>query len=232
MSLEVLLAVSAVKGADEDTFEDTRIHEDIGVFKYFHKYFVKPVSYMFSSRILRKALLKAIGDIEGKTVIDVSAGDDEIVLEIAKKADKVYANDIAIVSMEPLMRGIENIEFTEKNLLKIRKPRNKKYDVVICKNTLHHFYTPRQIEKALLKLQRLGKRVVIMDVEDPRKHWLSRLWNAYYAFLLKDQGGFFISFQQFKQALREVFGGDVESIRKVKTIKGTYMLAIIHSNDK
>jgi len=67
-----------------------------------------------------------------------------------------------------------------------------------------------------------------MDIENPALSRKARLWNAYYVFMLKDQGGFFISYDQFADMLACVFGGLTIKTKKINTIKGDYMLAEIY----
>ena len=224
--LQKILAGCEIPGVTDETYEDARLHKDIGVGKYLHKYIVRPIADYGSSRVLRNAVLRAAGNIEGKTVLDVSVGDDHTILKIADKAEHVYANDISIHAMVPVIQAHtqENITFSHENFLTLKTP---KCDVVICKNTLHHLNTPTQIQRALMKLKRLGKKIVIMDVEDPKLTARARAWNAYYVFMLKDQGGFFINYDQFKQVLQTVYKGMSIRTRKVSTIKGNYMLAVV-----
>jgi len=117
-----------------------------------------------------------------------------------------------------------NITFSHKNFFDLEIPQA---DIVICKNTLHHMNTINQIEQALFKLEKLGKKIVIMDVENPKLTPLARFWNAYYVFLLKDQGGFFIDYNQFKNTLATVYKPARIKTKRIKTIKGYYMLAEI-----
>lgn len=226
--LQTILAGIAVAGRGEDSYEDASLYADLGVAKYIHGLLIKPISYWFSSRILRNSILDAIGDVKGKSVLDVSCGDDPTIIKIAKRAKKTYANDIVLESMLPNIEKSKKenvkIHFSQGNLLDINM---KKVDVVLCKNTLHHMNTAKQIEKSLRKLKRLGKKIIIMDIENPKLSRLARLWNAYYVFMLKDQGGFFIDYSQFCRVLQVVFADRHFETKKVKTIKGNYMLAVI-----
>lgn len=225
--LQEILAGKEVPGITDESYEDVRLHKDIGIGKYIHKYIVKPVSQRGSSRILRREILKASGKLENKTVLDVSVGDDKTILRIADRARLVYANDISIHTMVPVILAHyqDNIIFSHENLLDLKVPR---CDIVICKNTLHHFKTVDQITRAFKKLRKLGKKIIIMDIEDPKLSAKARLWNAYYVFMLKDQGGFFINYSQFKKALRIAYEGMSIKTKKISTIKGHYMLAIVN----
>ena len=89
--------------------------------------------------------------------------------------------------------------------------------------------TINQIEKTLKVVKALGNRIVIMDIEDPKRRFRAYLWNAYYRIALKDQGQFFITFEQFIQAIRVVFLNAKIHFKRINTIKGTYMLAVIEN---
>ena len=222
-----ILAEGQVNEELNESYEDARLYKDIGVARYFHKWIVKPIARYGSTRLLRKAILNAVGDVRGKTVIDVSCGDDVTILKIADKAKRVIANDISIHAMIPVIQASyqDNIQFTHSNFTEdLDVPQA---DIVICKNTLHHLNSVGQIEKALRKLKKLGKKIVIMDIENPKFSARARLWNAYYIFLLKDQGRFFISYDQFKSVLQVVYKNMDIRTKKIKTIKGYYMLAIV-----
>jgi hypothetical protein len=103
----------------------------------------------------------------------------------------------------------------------------KKADYVICKNTLHHLKTSKQIRKALDQLKKLGKRIIIMDVQNPSDNLLAKIWNIYYRFLLGDQGENFLTYMEFSSHLKHVYSDRRVKLRKVNTIKGPYMMAVI-----
>lgn len=213
-------------GKDQSTFENEELHEYKPYIKFIHKFIVKPISYLGSSKILRKKLLSAVGDTQGKTIIDVSCGDDEIIFSLARNAKKVTASDISATAMAPLVekaKHINNLKFQINNLIDLKGS----YDIVVCKNTLHHMNTVKQVEKALRVLKGLGTKIIIMDIQNPKIGFLSRLWNLYYRIALKDQGSFFMDYNQFIQVIRVVFLTNKIEFKRVNTIKGTYMLAII-----
>ena len=57
------------------------------------------------------------------------------------------------------------------------------------------------MELLLKTLKQLGKRIIILDIEDPKRSLLASLWNNYYVHILKDQGGLFMSFDQFQDLI-------------------------------
>lgn len=228
-TIESILLGCSVLNRDENTFEDAKVYDDIPFFvKVIHKYLVKPISKYGSSDILKREILSAVGDTKNKKIIDVSVGDDETILSLCNGAKKAVANDLVDSTMDGLRGKSNTLTFTNKNILDLNG--KEKYDVVLCKNTLHHLNTPKQIEKALNKLKQITAKkgvIILMDIEKPSLSLRARLWNAYYVFMLKDQGGFFISYSQFRDIVSITFNEFSYQFKKVETIKGHYMFAKI-----
>lgn len=203
--------------------ENNEVYQTLGWRCKFHELVIKPISYYFSSRILRNEVLNAVGDVKGKRVIDASCGDDTVCVYLKGMGAKVTCNDLCPDSMKPL-RKYKGIKFTNKNVLDLKSKR--KYDVVLFKNTFHHLSSTSEIKECLNVLIKLGKKVVIMDIDNPRKYWLSRLWNNYYRYFLKDQGNFFIDYEKFCKYILNI--APEAKIKRIKTIKGYYMLAVLN----
>ncbi|OGE31582.1 hypothetical protein A2631_00405 [Candidatus Daviesbacteria bacterium RIFCSPHIGHO2_01_FULL_44_29] len=202
--------------------------ETLGKIYYFHKYLVKPIAYFGSSRILKGILFKTIQDrcTHKGLVLDVACGDDKLLFSIAKIAKLVVANDISRQSMSKLIHRPENnIIFSNRNLLDLVFKNT--FDVVICKNVMHHMRSIEEIELLLKTLKQLGKRIIILDIEDPKRSFIASLWNNYYVHILKDQGGLFMSFEQFKDLINLSYSKSTRTLKKIQTIKGPYMLAVI-----
>jgi len=222
-----LLTQKVIEPPLEEVDSDTHL----GLVRYFHRYFIKPLFYYGSSKILQNAILRNAVSVDGaavKTIVNVACGDDETILRLTRNAKLVVANDISRYSMRDLIEKSdrENIIFTNQNLLELAF--KKMFDAVICKNVMHHMKNTDEIELMLEVLKNLGKRIIIMDIENPRKTFLARLWNNYYVKILKDHGGFFIDFSQFKKIM-ELYYHQARHIQcsTIRTIKGVYMLAVI-----
>lgn len=205
-----------------------------GFIRYFHHYFIKSISYYGSSKILQNAVFRNAVSVDGmpaQTIVNVACGDDKTILRLAHNAELVVANDISRHSMQDIIKrsnqkNIKNIIFTNQNLLELDF--RKKFDVVICKNVMHHMKNTSEIELLLEILKNLGKRIIIMDIENPRKTFLARLWNNYYVKILKDQGKFFMNFSQFKEIM-QLYYQQAKRVEcsTIRTIKGIYILAVI-----
>jgi len=198
-----------------------------------HRFIVKPLLYLFVSRPLKRKIRSFIGD--AKTVLDVSAGDDKLIIEIAVKNDVqlCVANDISWRRMaslrEKARRRHIGMIFTNHNMAEL--PFKKKFDVVICKNSLHHARTKEELLSVLRGVLQQGKRIIIIDVEDPRRERLAKIFHWYYVHLRGDQGHHFLNYDQFKKLFSLIKPkGSCCRIEKIKSIKGTYLLAVIECN--
>ena len=206
--------------------ENNEIYKTLGWRRTFHELVMKPIGYHLSSKILRGELLKAIGEVRGKRIIDVSCGDDYFPIILAKMGAIVTCNDICFDAMRPLLKYGCYVAFTNKNLMEVNHER--KFDVVLFKNTFHHLKNVTQIRKTLKSLKNLGRKIIIMDIDDPTKDFLGKVWNTYYRKVLKDQGDMFIGYDSFKFHINEIFKRHKVEFKRIRTIKGWYMLAIIN----
>ncbi len=206
-----------------------------GAIKHFlHKYLVKPVTYQYSSKPLRKKISSYIGD--AKTILDVSTGDDELILQLAEESahELIVANDISFGQMRPLIGKKKNkdlnVIFTNHDLTKL--PFAEPFDVVLFKNTLHHICYPEECSAVFASLKRLSKRLIIVDIENPKKSFLSaRVFNKYYENWLGDGDDHihkFHSKDSFDKLIKLAFS-EAEKIEfsYQRTIKGNYMIAVV-----
>ncbi|KKP81205.1 MAG: hypothetical protein UR81_C0004G0007 [Candidatus Levybacteria bacterium GW2011_GWB1_35_5] len=196
-----------------------------------NKNIIKPLSYYLSSRILSRVIIEHAfpqNNTKTKYILDLSCGDDKSILQIAKKAKLLVANDISRDIMKSLINSsAQNIIFTNQNLLDLEYKIN--FDLVICKNTLHHMRSSEEVELLMKTLKKFSrKRIIIMDIENPNNSFLSKAWNTYYKIIMKDHGDLFISFNQFREILKIAFPNSASIYSKrILTIKGYYMLGVI-----
>ncbi|MBI2600349.1 methyltransferase domain-containing protein [Candidatus Daviesbacteria bacterium] len=215
----------------EPPVEEVEHHADLGLANKFNRFVIKPISYHFSSKVLQNVILEKVLQLKPSkslTVLDIACGDDRLVLKLADKVKLVVANDIARSSMQLLIKGStdKGIVFTNHNLLELKF--KIRFDVVICKNVMHHMRNADEMEIMINTLKRLGKRIIIMDIENPKLTLLANAWNYYYVNFLKDHGGLFLSFHQFKSIMEIGFKNTKKiQVSKIKTVKGYYMMAVI-----
>ncbi len=216
-------------------FKEVAISENLSLRRLLHKNLINPLFDKFSSDKIKKYIFKNLTD-EFKTFLDVSSGDDDLIINIADKfnPDLIVCNDISPASLNFLKRKINNtkleekIIFTNHNILEL--PFKYKFDVIFCKNTFHHFKNDQEILDALRIFKNLGRKILIIDIEDPRNSTiLAKIWNKYYVYFLRDQGGYFLNKEKFKKLLSRCFLASEFVIKDISTIKGNYLLAVIKS---
>lgn len=184
-----------------------------------HNLLVKRI-FSRSSINLKNKIQKLIVGMP-KKILDVSCGDDDLIFEICEK----FKTDICVVNdLSPKLTSLvvfddANVTYTNFNIL--TEPFHEQFDLVLCKNTLHHI--PKNHHAELIKyLLEISKQLIIVDIENPRKSNLRALvWNYYYRVFLGDQGDDFLSFEEFSSLLKNkqlLF-----TIGKIRTIKGNYM---------
>lgn len=190
----------------------------------------RPIGYLGSSRILRQKVIDLVGDSD--TVLDTACGDDALVLKLAGKAELCVANDISWSVMSKLRNNAKapNIIFTNGNLLAPRF--RSQFDVVICKNVLHHMRTREELVDATEQLGALGRRLLLIDIEHPKRSLRrAKWWNAYYRQLHGDHGEYFLTRHDFESLVFVSYPGAIVSFDYVKTIKGIYMFAAVDFPD-
>jgi len=200
----------------------------LGLKSTINKYLIKPAIFNFSSKILYNNLRRALHVSNGEMILDVACGDDLSLLKLEEKYSLLVANDISRESMSALMAKSsgKRIFFTNHNLLDMKY--NILFDIVICKNVMHHMSNDKEVEIMLKNLRRLGKKIVIMDIENPNENLIAKLWNIYYIKFLDDKGGHFVNYSKFKEIVNNYFRSTHKmEFKRIKTIKGNYMMATI-----
>lgn len=196
---------------------------------FFHKFLVKPISYLGGSKIIQNKLIAQIKPSD-KTILDIACGDDITILKIQKMGKLVVANDISRNSLKKISNKDteKNAIFSNQNMLDIKF--DKKFDIVIIKNVMHHLGNPEEIDYFINNLKSVGKKFIIIDIIDPKLNLLAKLWNKYYVWMLDDQGDYFINFEQFRQIFKLYFPNSKIEFNKIWTVKGPYMMAVVENN--
>ena len=208
-----------------------------------HKLHKKVFSKIIWSLCSKKISLNILNFIEtfllpGKKlhrIIDVSCGYDDLQTKIAQnfKNSIVIGNDFNSTYFSLLKKHkVENKNHIHTNYDLFSKDFHwqHQFDVVICKNSLHHFPQTNQLD--LLKvLCKIGNNIIFVDIENPLHSSLRAfIWNFYYRKFLKDDGINFVSKQGFitlLKMLKEKIPIAKIYIGMKKTIKGNYIFALI-----
>ena len=209
----------------EPPYKEIKSVKQFFLFYYINKYFVKILGG-FGSRQIQNKILQLISD-NPKSIIDVTCGDDNFIFKLERfyNPEICVANDISwqIVSLIKNKLKNSNVLFTNHNVLDLAF--TKRFDLVLFKNTLHHIPHSEQIN-LIKRLSEISKQLIIVDVEDPNKsNFLSKIWHWYYTHLLGDQGGSFLTFQEFKEMIEKNIKNKKSVFGIINTIKGKYFFA-------
>lgn len=203
--------------------EEVESGEDFVLGHRINKHIVQPLIGHRSSDTIRETVDGLIG--EPATILDAACGDDEYVLELAERdtTDLCIANDISWRTTALLrdQTDADTIRFTNHNLLDL--PIERRFDLVLFKNTLHHIPEQRQQDVLGQLADRAGDRFIVVDIEDPRRTSLrARAWNTYYRWVLGDQGGSFRTLPEFRELMAAAVDGFDLEFGRIPTVKGTY----------
>lgn len=204
-------------------FEEIESAKSNSIFLTAHNRIMKPIFKKSSNKVRNKifSLIK----IQPSTILDVSCGDCTIIHDLYEKFQpKVcIGNDISWKTINMIKGKKSKIIFTNHNILDL--PFKTKFDLVIFKNTLHHVDKDDQ-RRILLKLKSISRQLIIIDVDDPRRsNLLSKIWNGYYVYFLKDQGHNFLNYKEFQTLIYSVFKTATNHIETIRTVKGPYCIA-------
>jgi len=190
-----------------------------------HRRVVAPLVFPFSSARLRKFLLNEIAG--AASVLDVSCGDDEFILEAQRPGRLCVANDRDPVAVSALRAraGGRPILLTCGDARSVAF--RCTFDVVVCKNTLHHLPDRDAMLECVRHLATLARRLLVVDIEDPRLRLGARLWNAYYRRFLADDGRGFLTAQDFQTVITAAVPQAGIRFGCVQTIKGRYLTGVV-----
>jgi len=205
----------------------------------FHKKFISKIFYTLSSKKIKHRIIEQLAEWKLRPndkhkIIDVSCGYDELLIDLSShfKNSVIIGNDLVWQSLLPITRNQSNnnIIHTNYNILSPEFCKNQEFDLIICKNTLHHISFQEQ--KCLIrKLISAGKRILIIEIENPLKNnILSYLWNFYYKHFLKDNGTNFLNHKYFMNLISKSFNTPICCrFSSIDTMKGIYMMAAIEN---
>ena len=200
----------------------------------FHNDFVK--KYILTSKRKKKdILIELMSDkVRGcSKLLDVSCGDNSLLfsLNYDENFEFIVANDISWGQVELIERK-ENVFFTNHNAITFPFKDNA-FDMVYCSNTLHHIPNETNLVNLLNSLLRVGKKVIIYEIEDPKEtggfpYYLNKYW---YRGFLKDAGEEDLQFNKFKEIIENTYKGKaIINFSNFKNIQGNYMISEIKKN--
>lgn len=180
-----------------------------------------------------KALLIKLLD-NPKSIVDISCGEDKFIFNLSRELGikQVVGNDISWSQIEFLSDSFPEVIFTNHNAASLPFKKNI-FDVAFCSNTLHHMPNKETLISVLKNMYKISKRMVIIEIENPTiTGGLPRILNKYwYIKFLKDVGGAYLSFSQFKTIMNSLFSEKAEvKFDCFRNITGNYMVAEIIKN--
>lgn len=228
--------IHAVKRIEEKFFDPPfeeiyEIERPVSV-RLIHRYLFKPLTLRKGSRPLRTRILSHLENV--KSILDVAAGDDDLVLDICADLTPhiCVANDIAWKQMDPLRKQARrralDVTFTNHNLSTL--PYRMQFDVAICKNTLHHVPNKNELLAVLDRLKEVSKKLVFIEIMEPRNHKVSRIFHWYYENFYGDgaRDHRFFTVESFHRLIELAFSDGRKPIfERVRTIRGLYIIAVI-----
>lgn len=200
----------------------------------FHNSIVK--KYFLTSK--RKKQKDLINIMSQKTIgcskfLDASCGDNSLLFSLRYDEHFKYivANDISWSQIE-LISKQKDVFFTNHNAITFPFKENV-FDFVYCSNTLHHMPNVESLNNLLCSLLRVGKKIVIYEIEDPKvtggfPYYLNKYW---YRGFLKDAGKEYLSSSTFKKVILKVCDGKAKiKFSNFRNIQGNYMIAEIEKS--
>jgi ubiquinone/menaquinone biosynthesis C-methylase UbiE len=234
----------ALKYISKIDFNNLPEHEISENIKYknryiFHEKFVKKLLNIFSHlyKISINDLYNKINEIiledNCKKYLDVACGENTSIFKIAKIQNMklVIGNDVSWSQIH-LIDNInkENngdtgsfILFTNHDARRLPFVDNY-FDVVICKNVLHHMNNLNSVEKLINEVIRVGKKVLVIEIMNPQNegNW-GRIRHKYYTKFLHDAGEHLLNKEAFNKLMPSVIHYEYF---EMKTIRGIYMFSI------
>lgn len=213
-------------------FQDEEIQTNLKYQKRykFHNKIVK--RFILTPKIKKKEKLINImkeKSINAKNMLDVSCGDNSLLFNLMNNnIEYLIANDISWSQIE-LIPPREKVYFSVHNAITFPF-KDKAFDFVYCSNTLHHMPSKENLNNLLTSMLRVGKKIVIYEIEDPKftKGLPYFLNKYYYRGFLKDVGEQYLCFNDFKRVINEAYEGKADiKISNFKNIQGNYMIAEI-----
>lgn len=181
----------------------------------------------------KNIITKMIGN--PNSIIDVSCGSDKFIFDLSRELNipLTVGNDISWSQIETLNKQYEEVIFTNHNAASLPF-KNRIFDISYCSNTLHHMPNKKSLINLLNSLYNISNKIIVVEIENPKvtggfPKWLNKNWYIGY---LKDAGGAYLSEQQFKVIINEIFKNKAKiKFENFKNIMGNYMIAEICRKD-
>jgi len=204
----------------------------IGLFAFKHK--IADVTKMMQNIVLSD---------NPNRIIDIACGDNDFVIKLAKreKLELVVANDLSWFQLQSLQNDIDDESFKNSNSTLLFTNHDAKslpfkdnfFDVVICKNVLHHMKTVEDLNAIISEMNRISNKIIIVEVLNPlyEGRWGRFRHKWIYDKLLKEveAGDNFLSREAFN-SVRSM--GNYKESFEMPTVRGVYQFCIFENKNK
>lgn len=184
--------------------------------------------------ILKNKIINDIAMKAPKKIIDIACGDDEIIYDIAKNAKaQLFANDIAlpyITKFHKNKKDYSRIIFTNFNAIDAPFKQNA-FDVLLCKNLLHHVRENLRIE-LISHLLDISKEVLLVEIlhVDEQNHYGCKLHNDFYNCILNETNGkYYMCYREIENLCRTC-NAEIGQQSLIETNNGKYAYMWIRKN--
>lgn len=229
---------SEIMSKSHNSFQEQEIsvNENMKKRYLFHSNFVKRFILTDKRKKKNEFKKKIAGYVQGaKSIIDVSCGDDSFIFNLSrdKEIPLVVGNDISWSQLETLNNNFQEVIFTNHNASSLPFKENS-FDISYISNTLHHMPNKETLINTFESMFYVSKRIVVVEIEDPKltggfAKWLNK---NYFIGFLKDVGGAYLSEEDFKTIITNIFQNRAKiEFSKFENIMGRYHIAVIDKEE-
>ena len=118
----------------------------------------------YPSRLRVKKILKELGDIQGKNILDAGCESGYISLELLKKGANVFAIDIVEPALNKFKEKIKDTQYSPtiiKAAIQEIPFENNKFDAVVCSEVLEHAPNTKKCISELMRVTKHGGSLII-----------------------------------------------------------------------
>lgn len=212
-----------------------------------HNKFTKPLlsfislfAFKYKVADVSKKMQNIILSGKPNRIIDIACGDNDFVIKLAKKEklELVVANDLSWFQLQSLQNDIVDESFRNSNTTvlftnhdaKSLPFKDKFFDVLICKNVLHHMDNFDSLKAIISEMNRISNKIMIVEILDPRYEgrWGRFRHKWIYDKLLKEveAGDNFLSREAFKDVCSM---GNCKESFEMPTVRSVYQFCIFEN---
>lgn len=230
---------SEIVDKSHNSFQDQEItvNESMNKRYAFHRNIVKRF-ILTDKRKKKKDFKNIINNYIGdaNSIIDVSCGDDSFIFNLAREKEipLVVGNDISWSQVESLNNDFQEVIFTNHNASSLPF-KSQAFDISYISNTLHHMPNKETLVNTLESMFETSKKIIVVEIENPQltggfAKWLNK---NYFIGFLKDVGGAYLSGDDFKTIINNIFYNRAEiTFTEFENVMGKYFISVIEKKEE